>query len=238
MAIERLANQVKHEAISLVSYAVLRVLSHGITLEGKENLPRRGPAIVVNNHMGILEVLPPHIYLPDTPVTFTKVENLEIPVFSCLPKFLSAIPVHRGEVDRRAIYAAIDVLKKYGILYTCPEGTRGRDKDRNRTVLKPAKPGIIYIAQHAANVLKTSIPIYPMAVWGTEGVLPQIDDTTIPVSKRLLIHRDNVHVSVGEPVFIHNSRDYSTPEARQSKIDEVMLKIRDMLPKKYHGYYA
>ncbi len=238
MSIETTHGRMNPNLVRNVSWRLLHLLSKDITLTGEEYIPKEGPAVVVTNHMGILEVLPPYVYLPETPVVFSKSENFRNPLLASFLRRLGSIPVYRGEVDRKALRAATTVLvNQRGIIFTCPEGTRGRDRDGNRTVLKKAKSGVIFIAQRAANELQKPIPISPWATWGTEGVFPEVDESG-PIKQRLAFHRDHVFITVGMPYFIYPSDQKQTKENMQTQIDFVMQQIRDMLPPKYHGYYA
>lgn len=238
MAVETSVNRINPDLIRIASRGLLRSLSKGITLTGEEYIPREGPAIVVANHMGILEALAPFAYLNQTPVIFTKIENLEIPIIGSLLKNFGAIPVNRGKVDRQTLRAVTTVLvDEKGVIFACPEETRGRDRDGNRTALKEAKGGVIFIAQRAANELQQPIPISPWAVWGTEGVFPEIDESG-PIKQRLMFHRDHVSINVGPPYYISPSNQWPTKESMQFQIDSVMQQIKDMLPEKYHGFYA
>lgn len=230
--------QMNPNLVRIASRGLLRLLSRGITLTGEENIPKEGPAIVVSNHMAILEALTPFACLTQTPVIFTKKENLRITLIGSLLKELRSIPVNRGKVDRQTLRAATTVLvDEKGVIFACPEGTRGRDEDGNRTELKEAKSGIIFIAQIAANELQELIPISPWAVWGTEGVLPEVDEPG-PIKQRFAFHREHVFITVGPPYFISPSDRWPTKENMQVQIDSIMCRIRDMLPPKYHGFYA
>lgn len=238
MFVEMAHRRMNPNLVRNVSRGLLHLLSKDVTLTGEEYIPQEGPAIVVTNHMGILEALPSYAYLPETPVMFTKRENFRIPLLASILRKLESIPVNREEIDRQALRAATIVLvNRKGIIFTCPEGTRGRDRDGNRTVLKEAKSGVIFMAQIAANKLQEPISISPWAIWGTEGVLPEVDESG-PIKQRFAFHRDHVFITVGAPYFIYPSDRKPTKENMRTQIDSVMLQIRDMLPVKYHGYYA
>jgi 1-acyl-sn-glycerol-3-phosphate acyltransferase len=238
MTVEAIHGGMNPNFLRSVSRGLLQALSKGITLSGEENIPCKGPAIVITNHMGTLEALPPYVYLAETPILFTKKENLKILLLGNFLRSLGSIPVSRGDVDRSALREATEVLvNKKGIIFTCPEGTRGRDKDGDRTVLKKAKPGVIYIAQKAANELKEPITISPWAIRGTEYVLPTVDEPG-PISQRFMIQRNHIFITIGTPYLIYPSDKRLIEEEMQNQIDSLMLQIRDLLPAKYHGYYA
>jgi len=235
------AHRMNPDTVRFTSRQLLRFLSKGVTLTGEEFIPLHGPAIVVANHMGNIESLGPYAYLPETPVLIAKIENFEVPVVGDLLRRLHAIPVNREDIDSQVIKDASEVLKRQrGIIFTYPEGTRGRDTDGDRTVLKPAKGGVIFIAQLVANALNEPIPISPWAIWGTEGVLPVVDESG-PLKHRFAIHRNPVNISIGEPLYINPSetrRGQDRKQFMEDQINTVMLRLRDMLPKQYHGYYA
>lgn len=234
-------HRINPNLIRTASRGLLHLLSKGVTLMGEENIPKAGPAIVAVNHTGIAESLPPYVYLPETPVAFTKKDTLEIPVLGSFLKRLGSIPVRRDKVDVEALKDTQSVLVDHkGIIFICPEGTRGRDRDGNRTELKEAKSGVIYMAQKAANTLQQPIPISPWAIWGTEGVFPQVDEP-VSIEKKFALRLDHVVVAVGEPYYIYPSDQRLTKEnmaLMRAQTDALMRRIRDMLPPKYHGYYA
>lgn len=228
------------DLIGVISRGLLRLASKGnIILEGLDNIPDVRPMAVVTNHMSVLDALIPYAFLPKTPRTLTKEENLQIPFLGTIIfKNLGAIPVRRGEVDRIALRAGTKVLVDSGILYTCPEGTRGSDVEGNRTVLKPAKAGIIYMTQHAANELKKDIPIIPIVSWDDENVCAVIDDKDIPIRSRLAIHRKQIHIRIGPAYWIYPQIEGQPKKDKQDQVDTIMRQFRDMLPLKYHGYWA
>lgn len=222
------------------SILILSTMGKGITVEGREHISKKGPAIIVTNHMGLIEAVPPYVYSPQIPIAFSKKGNFQKPVLKNLLRGIGAIPANRDGVDTLAVRYAVRVLvNQKGIIFTCPEGTRGRDSLGNRTALKKAETGVIFIAQMAANKLQQTIPISPWAVWGTEGIWPEIEVEEIPFADRIKnFHPARAHVRIGEPYLVYPSTLRPTAERMQSQINTVMLRIRDMLPEKYHGFYA
>lgn len=236
---ERIVERFKESetARRLTGEVIFHLLAKGVEIEGLENLPSP-PYIVAFNHMAWAEAPVFVAYLPDPPYFMGKVEVSKIRPLSFFLKKMGYFPVRRGEVDRQAIRTTIHLLEEDKVLALALEGTRGRGKER--TALKPVKAGAIYLAR------KANVPIIPIAVWGTENILPLIEEEGTSLSEILsLIQpfspiKEKIHVRIGEPFMEH----LSLPEKPlNSKImmpyaHQLMLRIRDLLPEKYHGYYA
>lgn len=210
---------------------IFHIFAKGVEVEGLKNLPPP-PYIGAFNHTGIFEVGVLGLYLPHYPHFMSKRENFEIMLLGPILKTLGVIPVSRGEVDRRAIRTTHDLLKKGKVVSIAPEGTRGRGKER--TVLKQGKTGIIYLA------IRANTPIVPIAIWGTEGIFPLIEEKEAPLSERFSIKRERIHVRIGEPFGDHleSQQRRLTSKVLKSLADNLMVKIRNLLPPEYHGYYA
>ena len=93
-----------------------------LKIEGKNNFPKRGPLLVVGNHVAVMEAILMNVFSP------WQVEMLgaaDIPhekisqIFSTLYGF---IPVNRGHIDRPALTAGLNVLKQNGVIGIFPEG--------------------------------------------------------------------------------------------------------------------
>lgn len=214
-----------------VKELVYHIFSKGVEVQGVENLPNP-PYIAAFNHMGWLEAVVLALYLPHSPCFITKEEAFKIWPLGPVLKNLGFFPVRRGTVDRQAIRKATSLLQEGNVLAISPEGTRGRSEERE--ILKPAKTGIIYIAKRTGK----DIPIVPIAIWGTEGILPLIEEN-IPLSQRFSFKRAAIQVRIGQPYEEHYSlpAERITSEQMKPLADGLMLRIRDLLPEEYHGYY-
>jgi 1-acyl-sn-glycerol-3-phosphate acyltransferase len=130
----------------------------------------------------------------------------------------NTFPIDRGSADRRALRTAIDVLRRGGRLLLFVEGTRA-----TASGMKQAEPGVGFLIRRAAP--GTSIPVLPVAVWGTERAL---------VKGRFFPQRVPLRVRYG-PVF--------TPEIGEAKddqavADQVAAHVAALLPAEYRGVYA
>lgn len=223
-----------------VEYVLFRLLENGVEIQGRENIPKQGPAIIVINHMGWAEFFLPAIFLSKLPTTMSRARTFDYPVLGALIRQLWAIPVNRGQVDRQALAQGMQTLRQGGFFVTSPEGTRGRERDGTRRILKQAKNGVIYMAKKAAAELKQPIPISPWAVWGgTEWLLPEIDDNQSPLKDKLMYKRKKVYLKVAPPFLVQLPPPDQplTHRYLQPKSDALMVAIRDMLPPEYAGYY-
>ena len=134
----------------------------GVTVIGTENIPAEGPAILAPNHRANID--PPYLSLITTrPIIYMAKEELfKVPVFGRFIRRLGAFPVKRGAADRAALRQAITYLKEGKLVIIFPEGTRSEDAH-----LKEAEKGFALIAR------QTNVPIIPIAIDGTEKILPK-----------------------------------------------------------------
>jgi 1-acyl-sn-glycerol-3-phosphate acyltransferase len=90
-----------------------------------------------------------------------KQELFKIPVLGWLIKAVGSFPVKQHSADRNALRTALELLSKGEVVCIFPEGTRSLDGK-----LLPAQAGIGMIA------IKSRAPVVPVALIGTERVLP------------------------------------------------------------------
>lgn len=173
-----------------------------MTIEGKENIPKQGGAVVACNHESNADpVIAGFSVFPRSPNYFAKKELFKIPLFNLLIRSLGAFPVDRDKTDRGALKKSIEILKSGGTLIMFPQGSRNVD-------LNQAYNGASYLA------FKSGAPIVPMAIIGTDKVMP-------PGSK--FPRFSKISVKIAEPV---NITDKNT---MQDLTEEVMRRIMEMM---------
>ena len=132
-----------------------------IEVDGLENLPAQGPAMVAGNHISlfdfailgsVLSNLGQRVPVTPTFLIADKWRWLAHPFASQLGH---TIYIRRGQGDMEALEAAREVLASNGALAITPEGrpTRG--------ALARAKPGVAYLA------CETGVPVWPLAIYRT-----------------------------------------------------------------------
>ena len=133
-----------------------RLLAKLDRVDGLENVPASGPALVMINHIAFINSIVVLTFLPRLLTPMAKVEVYEYPVIGIFPKLYGVIPVRREEVNRRAIQLALQSLRAGEPVLVAPEGTRG-------PALQRGKEGVAYLAS------RSQAPILPAAVEGTPG---------------------------------------------------------------------
>ncbi len=182
-------------------------------------LPQEGPVILTANHIGTIDPLLLMVLCPRPVVFMAKEEAFENPFLRFFFHGCRVIPVRRGASDRHALQLAIQVVRRGEVFGIFPEGTRSRTAR-----LQKGKNGVALIALRGGEV-----PILPIALWGTEKVLP-------PGGK--FPRRARVHVRIAPSVIWPRLGRRYTKKDLDEITDQVMLQIARMLPEEYRGVYA
>lgn len=185
-------------------------------VEGLENVPATGPAILMINHIAFVDPIVVLHLLPRNIVPMAKVEVYNYPIVGIFPRMWGVIPVRRDEVDRRAIQGALDVLRAREIILVAPEATRSPQLQRG-------KEGVAYLAS------RSGAPIIPVAIEGTEGF------PTLPFRKRW--RGPGAQVRFGRPFCFRADQGRRHSNLRLMT-DEAMYLLAAMLPEQRRGVYA
>jgi 1-acyl-sn-glycerol-3-phosphate acyltransferase len=193
-----------------------------VRLEGAENLPAEGAAILASNHVSFSD----SIFLPlmlRRRITFVaKAEYFEDKKTAWFFRGVGQIPIKRegGSASERALAAAREVLESGGLFGIYPEGTRSPDGR-----LYKGKTGVARLA------LQCGVPIIPVAMVGTREAQPigqVIPKIFMPITIR-----------VGRPLRFERfaGREHDPLVLRQIT-DEVMFELRELSGQTYVNQYA
>jgi 1-acyl-sn-glycerol-3-phosphate acyltransferase len=194
--------------------AVLRAffrLACRLEVEGRENMPARGGAILAANHISYLD--PPLVGAAMSRVThfMAKSELFGVPVLGWFLRRVNCFAVRRGTADRRALRTATDLLRSGELVLIFPEGTRSRDGR-----LMPAELGLGMVA------LRSGAPVVPIGITGTGRALPR----RVP-----LLRPAKVRVRIGEPLrFDDLAGRAGDREALQQVAQRVTQAVAALLP--------
>lgn len=186
------------------------------TVEGLENFPRKGPALIVINHLGDADA---PLLVSSVPVLLDalgKVELYDFPVLGKLMEWYGIIWLHRGQPDRRAMRAALDGLAEGRIIAIAPEGRYSLIGG-----LEEGGHGAAFLAY------KTNVPIVPVVVIGTENA------HVYGHLKRL--RRAPVTLRVGEAFRLSQQADRR--EMMREGTNQIMEALANLLPVSYRGNY-
>lgn len=186
------------------------------TVTGLENFPKKGPALVVINHLGDADVVLVGAY---TPIMFDGMGKIELRDHWFAGPIMRAygiIWVHRGRPDRKAIRAALDGLAEGRIVGLAPEGRQSVTGG-----LEEGNEGAAFLA------LKSGVPIVPIAMTGTEN------ENIYGRFKRF--RRARVTLNVGKPFFLREQADRQ--QMLRDGTRQIMEALAELLPESYRGNY-
>lgn len=197
---------------------LLRPFLFRLKVEGRENLPRQGGAVVASNH----NYGPDFIFLGiSSPRELSFMAKAEAfawnPILAALLRAGGVFPVNRGKGDTVAIETAVELAKQGNLIAMFPEGTRSKSG-----ALMRGKTGAARIA------LVADVPVVPAAVMNSAAVLG-----------RKSWRRPLVTVRFGKPIeWAQHDPEGENGEAAREYTDLVMAEIAAMLPQELRGDYA
>ena len=187
-----------------------------VEVSGLENLPRRGPAMVVANHLGDADVVVGLAFVPFEIEAVAKVELYELPILGFLMDAFGVIWVHRGQPDRLAIRSVLEGLQEGRVIYIAPEG-----RESVTGSLEEGTEGAAYLA------LKSGVPLIPMTFTGTEN------KRVFANLKRL--RRSKISLTIGLPFKLEPGPDWR--DSVQAGTQAIMKRLAAQLPIEYRGVY-
>ncbi len=138
--------------------AICRVLFLAIfriKVEGKDNIPQTGGAIMAMNHRSNWDVPVASVSCRRKLWFMAKAEMFKTKIGNALFKGLGAFPVQRGKGDIGAIKAALGKLKDGHMIAMFPQGRRVKKGE-----VVEAKPGVCMLAMRAR------VPVVPTKISG------------------------------------------------------------------------
>ena len=193
-----------------------------LQVEGLENVPDTGGAILCPNHTSVLDSFFVPAVLPRRVTYVGKAEYMDDWKTKHLFPALGMIPIDRGGGDaaERALSAAQRILESGQLFGIYPEGTRSRDGRLYRGKTGPARLA-----------LRTGVPLIPIGISGAREVMP-------PEAKFPKLRRP-VTIRFGEPIDVTRYRERADDHLLLRQIaDEVMYEIRELSGQEYVNEYA
>lgn len=211
---------------NLVVVPLLRLLFR-FEVHGVHNIPKHGAAIIASNHLALLDsafvpgAMPRHVAFLAKEQFFAG-KGAAAAFRRGFMRAMGQLEIDRGggSASASSLGGGVDVLRAGRLLGIYPEGTRSPDGRLHR-----GRTGIARV------LLDTPVPVIPVAVSGSEGVLPR--------GAKFLKLGTRVIVTFGEPLEF--SRYAGLTEDRfvlRAITDEVMHEIRRLSGQEYVDVYA
>ncbi len=198
---------------------LMKVLLIALTrwrVKGKENVPRKGPLIIVANHHNLID--PPLLSasVPRRINFMAKEELFRSRKVRAIMQGYGAFPVRRGQLDRVAMRRALAALQNGGVLGMFPEGKRSPNAQ-----LQSPQPGTSLLAA------RSGVPVLPVGITGSERVK----------GIGFIRHRPRITVTIGRPFLLPHAGDKLTRSRLAQHSDLIMEHIAELLPESYRGVY-
>lgn len=192
------------------------------SLEGFDQIPKNGPAILCANHISFLDSVFMLTYSPRNMSVVGKSEYMDSFKTRWLFTKIGMIPLDRsgGENATSAMLVVENVLARGELFGIFPEGTRSRSGK-----LYKGRTGAARLA------LKFGCPVFPVGITGTSEIMAP--DTVMPkFGKRCKI-------KIGSPIemqkYLSRADD---PETLRELTDEIMAQIQALTGQEYVNDYA
>ena len=193
-----------------------------VRVEGIENIPDEGPAILASNHVSFCD----SIFLPlvlRRRVTFVaKAEYFDDPKTAWFFRAVGQIPIRRsgGSAAMAALDSAAEVLEGGHLFGIYPEGTRSPDGR-----LYKGKTGVARLA------LRCNVPVLACAMVGTKEIQP-IGQVRPNIFRPITIR-------ISKPMDFSRYADHKTdPKVLRQITDEIMFELRSLSGQEYVHEYA
>ena len=209
----------------LVAGPLLRLLARP-EVSGAENIPASGAAILASNHLSVVD----SIFLPlmvERPVTFAAKSEYftgtrwRDKIVGAYLRSTNQLSTDRAgaRAAQAMLDAALDLLNSGQLFGIYPEGTRSPDGRLYR-----GRTGIGYLA------LNSGAPVIPVAMVGTERILPPGHRIPRP---------GKIEIRIGEPLTFDQFRGQPAgARQRRAVTDEVVQAIEKLSGQEFAPMYA
>ncbi len=200
----------------LILRGLLRLTTR-LHVDGLQNIPKNGAAIIAFNHLGHFDPLLICAFSPRAPEFIALADLLDVPGTGPALRAYGVILAHRGEFDRQVLRAALETLNRGDLLALAPEARQSPS-----AALERGREGTAYLA------LKSGVPVVPVGITGTQNIY----------AAWRLRQRPRVSMVVGVPFHLPAQPGPSRREALEAAHATIMKQIAQLLPIEYRGYWS
>jgi cytidylate kinase len=187
----------RRSPVYVVVRAIMAVLLRTVfrlEVVGAENIPKHGGVIIAPNHRSLIDHPAVGVATKRQIWFMAKSELFKNKWAAKFLRAMNSFPVNRGKPDRASLQKCLQLLDAGELVGIYPEGTRKPDSR-----FEELEDGFTYIA------LKSGAPIVPVALSGTEAVLPH---------GRRFPRFVKIRILIGEPFRLGERQAGMLPRAR------------------------
>ena len=190
-----------------------------LEINGVENIPEKGPLMLVGNHFSFVD---PVCFVRIAPPSLEFVGGADTPhapvITRMIPFLWGYHPLYRGTGAKDSLRAAEGILMQGGILGIFPEAGNWA------TVLRPPRPGTAFLAS------RTGALLLPVGLVGMNDIFPSLGRG----------RRARIQINIGKPFgpFKAEGRGKKQREQLDEIGHEIMRHIAELIPPEKRGYYS
>jgi len=186
----------------------------GLRVEGRENIPRQGPALLIGNHQSFLDPLAMGVAAPRHICFLARKSLFRHRLFGGLIHSLNAVPVEQHGIAKEGLRTILEQLSRGQAVLVFPEGERTYTGE-----VQPLKPGILLLIKRIA------APIVPIGIAGAFEALPRV--RTWPTLSPFFLPATgaDIAVSIGKPIPAEIYRDMPREQVLR-ELQEELIRVK------------
>lgn len=191
--------------IGKLFYSVVRAILVGLcrayfqlSIKGRDNIPKTGAFILAPIHRSNIDT-PISCAATTRRLRYMGKDSLwKNKTIGSVLSALGGFPVTRGTADLEALKRCLSVLAQGEPIVMFPEGTR-----QSGEIIQPLFDGASYLA------IKANVPIVPVGIGGTQGVMPK---------GKKMIYPKKCTMIIGAPIYPPQITTGRTPRTATTEL--------------------
>lgn len=186
---------------------------YSLRVQGRRNVPRTGPVLIVSNHQSFLDPIPIGLAVPRYLTVLARDTLFKSRPLAWLMESLGTLRIDR-DFGKEGLRATLDALARGRCVHLYPEGERSHDGE-----LAPFKAGVSLL------IKKVKAPIVPVGLAGAYGAWsrhmkrPKFAPLFLPANEATMA------VSIGKPIDPAPFEKMDRGEMLQKLYDAVKVEV-------------